>query len=167
MTSSWFIRERAFQAIFHDGFWNSDHDVLIVINNNFLSAMHGFEITRFYWQPDMTSSSIVRQGERHAIVHDTFWKSDLNFLIAFDSNVLSAMHGFPYNVVLLLTGYEVIVISPLEGDSDDFHDIFWKSNRDFLIAFHSNFLTFFLGCIVSEKTRFYCQPDMTSSWFLC
>jgi len=40
---------------------------------------------------------------------------------------------------------------------------FWKSDHDFLIAFHNNF---FLWCMVCEITRFYCMPDMTSSWFL-
>jgi len=43
------------------------------------------------------------------------------------------------------------------------HDGFWKSDHDFLIAFHSDF---YLGCMVSEITRFSCKPDMTSSWFL-
>jgi len=27
---------------FHDGFWKSDYDVVIVIHSNFLSGMHGF-----------------------------------------------------------------------------------------------------------------------------
>jgi len=44
------------------------------------------------------------------------------------------------------------------------HDGFWKSDHDFLIGFHSNF---YLRCMVTEITRFYCKPDMTSSWFIC
>jgi len=42
MTSSWFLRLWILQAIFYDGFWMSDHYFLLVINSNFLSAMHGF-----------------------------------------------------------------------------------------------------------------------------
>jgi len=45
----------ALQAIFHDGFWKSDHDILIAFYSNFLSGMHGFRITRFYCKADMTS----------------------------------------------------------------------------------------------------------------
>jgi len=45
-----------------------------------------------------------------------------------------------------------------------FHDGLWKSDRDFLVMFH--IITFYLLCTVSEITRFYCKPDMTSSWFL-
>jgi len=44
-----------------------------------------------------------------------------------------------------------------------FHDRFWKSDHDFLIAFHRSFQ---LPCMISEIMRFYCQPDMMSSWFL-
>jgi len=45
---------------------------------------------------------------------------DYDFLIVFDSNFLSGMHGFPDNVVLLPTGYDIIVISPLGGVSHRF-----------------------------------------------
>jgi len=72
------------------------------------------EITRFYCKPDMTSSWFLRQGALYAISHNGFWKSDHDFLIAFHSNFLSAIHGFRDNEVLLLTGYDVIV-SPLPG----------------------------------------------------
>jgi len=63
---------------------------MIVIHSNFLSAI----FPRFYCQPDMTSSSVIRQGTLHALFHDGFWKSDHDFLIVIHSNFLSAMHGF-------------------------------------------------------------------------
>jgi len=79
------------------------------------------------------------------------WKSDYDFLIVINSNFLFAMHGFRDNEVLLPTGYDVIVVL-LQGALYALHDGFWKSDHDFLIFF--------------EKTRFYCKPVMTSSWFL-
>jgi len=63
----------------------------------------------------MTSSSVIRQGALHSHVHDEFWRSDHNFLIASRSNFISGMHGFPDNEVLLQAGYDVIVISPPGG----------------------------------------------------
>jgi len=111
MTSSSVLRHEALHSHVHDGFRRSDHDFLIASRSNFLSGMHVYEITRFYCKPDMTSSWFLRQGALYAILHDGFW----------------------------------------------------KSNHDFLIAFHSYFLS---GMHVSEMTRFYCKPDVTSSWFL-
>jgi len=107
MTSSLFRRQEALHAIFHDGFWQSDYDFLIVIRSNILS-----EITRFYCQPDMRSSSVLHQGALHAIFLEGFWKSDHEFLIASLSDFLSGMHGFRDNEVLLHAGYDVVVISP-------------------------------------------------------
>jgi len=49
------------------------------------------------------------------------------------------MQGFRDNEVLLQAGYDVIMISPLEALQAIFHDGFWKSEYDFLIAFHTNF----------------------------
>jgi len=69
------------------------------------------EIKRFYCQPDMMSSSVLRQGALKTLFHEGFWKSDHNFLIAFHSK-------------------------------------------------------FYLRCMISKITRFYCKPNMTSSWFL-
>jgi len=51
------------------------------------------------------------------------------------------MHGFRDNEVSLQAGYDVIVSSPLGGASANFHDAFWKSDHDFLIAFHTNILS--------------------------
>jgi len=78
------------------------------------------EITMFYCQLDMTSSSVLRQGTLHAIFHDGFCKSDHDFPIAFHSKLLSGMHGFQDNEILLHTGYDVIVIYPLGSVSGDF-----------------------------------------------
>jgi len=65
----------------------------------------------------MTSSWFLRQVSFHAILHDGFWKSDHDFLIAFCSNFLSGMHGFRDYEVLLQDGYDDIVISPPGGVS--------------------------------------------------
>jgi len=51
------------------------------------------------------------------------------------------MHGFRDNEVLLQAGYDVTVIFPLGALPAKFHDGFWKSDHDFLIAFHTNFLS--------------------------
>jgi len=37
-----------FQAIFHDGFWKSDHDYLLVVNGNFCPNSNGLEIIRHF-----------------------------------------------------------------------------------------------------------------------
>jgi len=42
MTASSVPRQGAFHAMFHDGFWKSDHDFLIVIHGDCISAIHGF-----------------------------------------------------------------------------------------------------------------------------
>jgi len=42
MASSLFLRQRALHAIFHDGFWKSDYDFLIVFLSNFLSTLHAW-----------------------------------------------------------------------------------------------------------------------------
>jgi len=41
-------------------------------------------------------------------------------MIVIHTNFLSGMHGFRDNKVLLQAGYDIIVISPLEGASRDF-----------------------------------------------
>jgi len=110
----------ALHAIFHDGFWKSDHNFLIAFHSKYISGMHGFRDNKVYCKPDMTSSWFCSQGVFQAIFHDGFCKSDHDFLIAFHSNFLSAMHGFRDNEVLFHTGYDVIVISPLVGVSGDF-----------------------------------------------
>jgi len=42
MTSSSVLRQGALHAIFHDGFWKSDHEFLIAFHSNFLSGLYGF-----------------------------------------------------------------------------------------------------------------------------
>jgi len=88
----------------------------------------------------MTSSRFLRQGTLQAIFLDGFWKSDHDFLIAFLGNLMSAMHCFRDIEVVLPTGYDVIVISPLPLQAI-FHDGFWKNDHDLLIAFYSNFVS--------------------------
>jgi len=112
MTSSWFLSQGAPQAILHDEFWKSDHDFLIAFHSKCYLWCMVSEKTRYYCKLDMTSSRLLRQGAPHAILHDEFWKSD----------------------------------------------------HDFMIVFY--IVTFYLWCMISEITRFHCKPDMTLSWFL-
>jgi len=94
----------------------------------------------------MTLPWFLRQGALHAILNDGFWKSDHDFLIAFHSNFLYRMHiGLRDNEILLPTGYDVIGILPPGGASRYFAWWFWKSDHDFLIAFHSNYLSMMHG----------------------
>jgi len=120
MTSSSVLRQETLHAIFHDGFWKSDHDFQIAFHSNFLSGMDGFRDNNVYCKPDMTSSWFLRQGVLHANFLDVFRISDHDFLIAFHSNFLSAMHGFYDNDVLLQAGDVVIMISPPGGAPRDF-----------------------------------------------
>jgi len=76
--------------------------------------------TRFYCKSDMTSSWFRRQEAFQVIFHDGFWKSDRDFLIAFQSNFLFGMHGFRDSKVSLPTGNDVIRISLLGGISHGF-----------------------------------------------
>jgi len=48
MMSSLFRRQWALHAFFHDGFWKSDYDFLIVILSNFVSPLHGFRDNEVY-----------------------------------------------------------------------------------------------------------------------
>jgi len=99
------------------------------------------ETTRIYCKLDMTSSFFLRKEAHHTILYDGFRKRDHDFLLAFHSNVLSGMHGFQDNEVLLPTLYEVIVISPPGSASDDFS---WRSlkERPWLPdSIYGNFLT--------------------------
>jgi len=73
--------------------------------------MHSFRDNEVLLPPDMTSSWFLRQWSIYANLHDGLWNSDHDFLIAFHSNFLSAMHDFRDNDVLLQTGYYVIMIS--------------------------------------------------------
>jgi len=49
MTSAWFCRQGAFQAIFHDGFWKSDHDYLLVVKGEFCPNSNGLEVIRHFF----------------------------------------------------------------------------------------------------------------------
>jgi len=89
----------------------------------------------------MTSSWFLRKGTLQAIFRDEFWKSDHDLLLVFHINFLSGMHGLRDNEVLLQAGYDVIVNSLLEALQEILLDGFWKSDHDFLTAFHSNVLS--------------------------
>jgi len=124
MTSSCFGRQGALHAIFHDGFWKSDHNFLIVFHSNFLSVMHGFWDNEVLLQAGYHVIVISPLGALQANFNDGFWKSDLDFLIAFYANILSRMHSFRDNEVSLQAGNDVIVISPLGGVS---HRFGWRN----------------------------------------
>jgi len=120
-TSSWFLRQGALHAISHDGFWKSDHDFLIAFYSNFLTAMYGFRENEVLLQAGCDVIVISPPGGAlHDILHNGFWKSDHDFLIAFFSNFLSANHDFRDNEVLLQAGCDVIVISPPGGAAHNF-----------------------------------------------
>jgi len=82
--------------------------------------MHGFRDNEVLLQAGYDVTVIFPPGALPANFHDGFWKSDHDFLIAFYTNFLSRMHGFRDNQVSLQTGYDVIVISTLEGASGKF-----------------------------------------------
>jgi len=93
MTSSWFLRQGALHAIFHDAFWKSDHDFLIALYSNFLVAMHVFRNNEVLLLPDMTSSWFLRLGVLQAIFHDGFWKSEHDFLLVGNGNFCPNSNG--------------------------------------------------------------------------
>jgi len=101
--------------------------------------MHGFRDIKVLLQAGYDVIVILPPGAFQAIFHDGFWKSDHDFLIAFHSNFLSAMHGFRDIKVLLQAGYDVIVISPLGACQASFYDVFWKSDYEFLLVVTGNF----------------------------
>jgi len=41
-----------------------------------------------------------------------------------------------------------------------------NSDRATMTSWWRSIKTFYLGCMVSEITRFYCKPDIMSRWFL-
>jgi len=134
----------------HDGFWKSNHDFMIVFHCNFLSKMHDFRNNKVFLKTGYDVIVIYPPGALHAICHDEFWKNDHHFLVVIHSIFISAKHGIQYNEVLLPTGYDVMVSLPPGALHALFHDGFWKSDPDFLIAFYNNFLLFMHGFRDSE-----------------
>jgi len=124
MTSSWFLRLGALQMIVQDAFWRASMTCWLCSIVTFYLWCMVSVITRFYCKPDMMSLWFLRYGAFQAIFRDGFWKSDHDFLIALYTNFLSMMHGFRDNEVLLPTGNDVIVISPLGGVS---HRFCWRN----------------------------------------
>jgi len=141
MTSSWIRRQGALHANIHDGFWKSDRDFLIAFYTKFLSEMHGFRDNEVLLQAGYDVIVISTLGLLPANFHDKIWKSNHDFLIVFHSIFISAMHGFRDNEVLLLTGYDVMMISLLGALPANFLDGIWESDHDFLIVFHGHFLS--------------------------
>jgi len=124
------------------------------------------EITRFYCKPDMTmmtSSWLLCQGALQAIFKDEFWKSYHDFLIVFHSDLFIWDAWFPR-----LRGSNASRIwrhhdSSARGRFRRFY--MTDSERANVTSWQCSIVTFNLGCMVSELTRFYCMLDITSSWF--
>jgi len=132
----------------------SDHNFSIAFHSNFLSAMHGFRDNEALLQARYDVIVNSPPGALHAIFHDGLWKSDHDFFIAFYNNFLVAVHGFRDNEVLLQTGYDVIVISPLGGVSGDFSWQFCKSDYNFLWVVNGNFCPHSNGLKVIRHSLF-------------
>jgi len=123
------------------------------------------EIKMSYCQTYITSSSVLHQGKRHTLFHDRFWKSDHDFLTAFHCNFYLGC------VVSEITRFYC------KSDMTSFCDFSARgrfrqffmtySERATMTSWYRSIVTFYLGCIVYEIMRFYCQADMTSSSFLC
>jgi len=111
----------ALHALVLDGFWKCNHDFMIVIHSNVLSACIVSEIKRFYCKSHVTSSWFFHQEALHAIFMTDSERATMHdFPIVIHSNFLSAMHGFRDNEVLLLTGYDVIFGPPPGGATHTF-----------------------------------------------
>jgi len=74
-TSSSVLRQGALHALFHDGFWKSDHDFLIAFHNNLSAVMHGFKYNGVLLQ--IGYDVIVTPP----LCVDGIWKSDSSFII--------------------------------------------------------------------------------------
>jgi len=135
---------------------------MIVIHNNCYLRCMVSDIKMFYCQPDMTSSSVLRQEKLHTLFNDGFLKIDHDFQLMIHCNFIATMHSFRDKEVLLQAGYDVIMISPMALQAI-FHDGYWKSEHDFLIVINSNFLSamhgfrdneVFIVIIISIRGRF-------------
>jgi len=153
----------------------SEHDFLIVNLSDILSAMHGFRENEVFCKPNMKSSWFLRQWSLHAmtslwfsrqealqaVFHDGFWKSEHDLLIAYLGNFLSGVHSFRDNEVLLPSGYDSF-LRQVELQAIFMTDF----ERATITSWQWSIITFYLWRKVYEITRFYCKPNITSSWFL-
>jgi len=150
MTSSSVLRQESLPAHFHDGFRKSHHDFLLAYQSNFLSGMHGFDITMFYCKKDMTPSWFRRQGALHVIC--SWWiLKERPWLPNSDPSQLF----LPRSMVSEITRFYCQPSSPIfrHGALHAlYHEGFWKNDHDFKIGVLSNF---YLGCTV-KLTRFCC-----------
>jgi len=104
----------ALQVIFHDGFWKSEHDFLIVFHSNFLSGMHSFRYNEVllpngYGVIVSPLPGVVARIFSWRILKERPW---LTKSVPY-SNFLSMMHGFRDIKVSLPTGYDVNETVPL------------------------------------------------------
>jgi len=94
MTSSRFLHQGALQAIFHDGFWKSDHDFLIVIHSNFVSGMQGFRDNEVLLPTGYDVIVIYPLGAFHMGLVDGIWKSDPSFIIMVHRHISRISYHF-------------------------------------------------------------------------
>jgi len=109
-----------FTRFFYDGFWKSDHNVLIVFHSNFFSGMHSFwdnkVLLLIRYDVIMISSPRGASDDYSGRI----LKSEHDFLILTQSKFSFLVHGFQDSEVLLQAGYDVTLISPLGGASCEF-----------------------------------------------
>jgi len=81
--------------------------------------MHGFRANEVLV---LTKYDVIMIFPLEGTLGNILWRilNEHDFLKVFHSNVLSGMHGFRANKVLLQAGNDVIVIFPLGGASGDF-----------------------------------------------
>jgi len=89
---------------------------MIVIHSKFLSTMLGFQDNDVL----LPIGHELHRAASHAIFHDGFRKIDRDFLIAFQSNILSGMHGSEITRFKCKPLFDVIVIPPPGSASRDF-----------------------------------------------
>jgi len=133
-----------------------------VINTNFYLQCMDFEITCFYCKPDMTSSWFRRQGRFGRFFMMNPERATMTFLQRF--------------IVTFYLGCMVSDITRFYCKADltsswflrkgalraIFCDGFWKSDDDFLIAFHSNFLSGMHGFRDNEANRIWRHRDLSA-----
>jgi len=120
--------------------------------------MHGFRDTEVLLQAGYDVIVIYPPG---GTSHDFSWRilKERAWLPDSDpSNFLSAMRSF--RITRFYCGYDVIV-SPSPGA---LYTLFTTdSEKATTTSWFRSIVTFYRGCMVSEITRFYCKPNMTSS----
>jgi len=156
--------EEALPATFYDGIWKNDYDFLLMCHSNFLSVLHGFRGNEVLLQAGYDVMVISPLGGASGdfswrILKERPWLPDSVLYQLF----LSRMHGFRDNEVLLPTGSDVMVISPLGSVSHMFFDGIWKNDPGFIImvCWHISHISYRIGVI--RHFIFGCHLPIPSS----